>query len=351
MLFSRVHRRRPAAQRWVGCALALIGVGASSPVLAQDCLWGGTSSMEPPEVTPLGAQNQAFPAPGRLAVDGVGSLYVADPAAGRVLVLDAWGAVVNVKIGLLEPSAVAVGGDGSIYVAEAGAGRVSVFDADWNFVQYLGAGDGEFVLPNDIALASEVGPVYVSDGDGHQVRVYSTSGAFEFAFGEKGTAPGQFDFPAAVYVAQLGGPPGSVRVLVADQNNDRVQIFDSSGTYLWCFGGSAADRVFGRIVGLTGDDSGRIYVSDAFQGHVQVLDPQLGVVLATIGSFGSGANQLRTPLGLVIDPFNRLMVSAVNNGRVEQFGLDEFTLPPSTEVIFEDGFETGNLDRWSLSVQ
>jgi len=305
--------------------------------------------MEPPVVTPLRAQSQSFAAPGRLATHGTGNLYVADPAAGRVFVLDSGGGVVGVKTGLLEPSAVAVGSDGSIYVAEAGAGSVSVFDADWNFVQHLGAGEGEFLLPNDIVLDPEVGigRLYVTDGGAHQVRVYSTSGAFEFAFGEKGSATGQFDFPAALYVGQLGGPEGSMEILVADQNNDRVQIFDRTGNFLRCVGGSPSARKFGRIAGLTGDASGRIYVADAFQGHVRVLDPQLGVPLGTIGSFGSGPSQLRTPLGLVLDTFGRLMVSSVNNGRVERFGLDDFTEPPPTELVFEDGFETGNFDFWS----
>jgi DNA-binding beta-propeller fold protein YncE len=176
---------------WVGCTLGLIAIGAGHPALAQKCLWDDNSPMEPPLVAPLGARSPGFAAPGRLATDGSGNLYVTDPTEGRVFVLDPGGVVLGVKTGLLEPSAVALGSDGSIYVAEAGLGSVAVFDPDWSLVQYLGKGEGEFVLPNDIVVDPDdgIGRLYVSDGGTHQVRVYSTSGAFEFAFGEKGIAP------------------------------------------------------------------------------------------------------------------------------------------------------------------
>lgn len=338
---------------WLGFVLGLIAAGTSWPALAQSCLWGDTSPMEPPIVTPLAPHARALRAPGRLAVDAAGNLYVADPAAGSVEVLDPGGALLRSKTGLAEPSAVAVGGDGSIYVAEAAPGSVAVYDADWNFVQYLGRGAGEILLPNDMVVDPDpgVGRVYVSDAGRHEIRVYTTSGAFAFAFGGRGSAAGEFDFPAALFIAPAGGPAGAAEVLVADQNNDRIQIFDRSGNFQRCFGGGpGSSRKFGRILGLTGDEQGRVYVADAFQGHVQVFDSQLGVLLETVGSFGSGERQLRTPMGLVVDRFGRLLVASVNNGRIERFGLDDFIDPPGGGLVFRDDFETGDASRWSRFV-
>ena len=54
--------------------------------------------------------------------------------------------------------------------------------------------------------------------------------------------------------------------------------------------------------------------------------------------------------GMVIDTTNRLFVSSVNSGRLEVFGLDDFTIPPPGGSIFNDGFESGDVHAWSESI-
>jgi hypothetical protein len=88
---------------------------------------------------------------------------------------------------------------------------------------------------------------------------------------------------------------------------------------------------FGRLAGLTGDTQGRLYVADAFQGEIQVFD-QAGVLLNRIGSFGDGPGELRTPMGLTLDPYNRLLVASTNNARLELFGLDSFADPHTLQA-------------------
>lgn len=88
----------------------------------------------------------------------------------------------------------------------------------------------------------------------------------------------------------------------------------------------AFTKRFGRIQGLAGDSLGRVYVADAFQGYVQVFDAR-GAPLGTVGGFGDGAGQLRTPMGLAIDRYSRLFVASANNARVEVFGLDGYSDP------------------------
>lgn len=287
------------------------------------CRWGGPSDVPAPSVTYLRPQAGPFHAPGRIAVDASGRSYVSDPDAGRVVVRDAYGRLESMKPGLRGPLGIAVDSAGRIYVSEA-TGSVSAFAWNWNLLFKLGQGDAEFMVPNDVAVDPSSGAVFVSDGAAHAVKVYSPAGQLEKVIGGRGRCAGQFEFPTAVHVSAGG------EVFVADQGNDRVQVFDRRGAFLRCFGGriggmSLSTR-FGRIFGVTSDAQGRIYVADAFQGNVQVFDAP-GALLTTVGAFGEGPGQLRTPRGLAVDAFGRLLVASSNNGRVEVFGIDGFADP------------------------
>jgi DNA-binding beta-propeller fold protein YncE len=297
---------------------------------AQSCTWA-VSPDAPPAATALRAHRIAFHAPTRVAVDSGGNVYVTDPRMGEVTVLDPYGRLSALFGGFDVPVGIAVDQSGRIYVGEQGSGSVAVFDPQWNFLYFLGAGDGEFLLPNDIAIDAEYGWVYVVDSDAHLVKVYASDGAFLFAFGGKGTGPGQFGFPTGIYITPVGVSP-SVEVYVADRRNDRIQVLDRDGIFQRCIGGGgfSFQPKFGTLQGLTGDAQGRLYVADAFQGYVQVFDP-FGRRVSTIGSFGEGAGQLRTPMDVALDPFNRLLVTSANNARVELYGIDAFTDPREKE--------------------
>ncbi len=313
--------------RTVAAALlaALLGWLLAAPVetRAQSCTWGGTSSEPAPVATPLRAYARFWRAPGRVALGPAGRLFVADPSSGAVLVLDEFGRLVSRRPGLARPLGIAVNAAGLVYVGEEGSGSVAVFDDHWTLLYKLGVGDGEFALPNHIAVDPDplLGLVYVADSGANEVRIYSPDGALVRRFGGAGQAPGQLDFPTGIFVSASG------EIFVADQNNDRVQVFDRSGVFLRCFGRrstSSFTRRFGRVQGVTGDSRGRIYVADAFQGHVRVFD-RLGVLLGAISGFGDGPGRVQLPGGLAIDERSRLFVTSAGTGKVELFGLDEFT--------------------------
>ncbi len=301
---------------------------------AQSCTWGGTSLVSAPDVTFLRAKGENLDAPTRLAADSVGNVYTVDPSRGKLVKIDRLGDMDRIVPDLGTPSAVAVDAAGSIFIADAKTGSVSVYDSDWKLLFQLGQGPGEFSNPNDIAIDPDptADAVYVSDGDANLIKVYDLNGVPKFSFGGFGTAAGSFNFPSAVHVSDTGA------VIVGDQNNDRVQVFDRQGVFQHCFGskngpGSFSLR-FGRILGITTDELDRIYVADGFQGEIQVYDAA-GVKLTTIGGFGSEPGQLRTPMGLVFDPFNRLWVASVNNGRTEVFGIDNYADPkPLLPVVW-----------------
>jgi sugar lactone lactonase YvrE len=254
----------------------------------------------------------------------MGRLYISDSNAGRILVRDEQGRLVSTKRGLRSPLGLAVNPQGLIYVAEKGTGSVSVFLPNWSLLGKLGKGDGEFILPNHIALdPNGAGRVFVSDSAAHLVKVFDPSGRKIAEFGGFGTAPGFFDFPTGIHVDRTG------EIFIADQNNGRIQVFDAGLQYLRSFGklgGMLGGSMFGRLQGILGDGQGRLYLADAFHGEIRVFDTQ-GTAISTIGSFGDGPGELSRPVGLAIDRNNRLLVVSSGNTRVDFFGLDGYSDP------------------------
>jgi DNA-binding beta-propeller fold protein YncE len=85
-------------------------------------------------------------------------------------------------------------------------------------------GGGPFNLPTDIALTPS-GDMFIADGYGNaRVHKFAVDGTHLFSWGEPGSAPSRFNLPHGVWIDRRG------RVLVADRENDRVQIFDQGGT-------------------------------------------------------------------------------------------------------------------------
>jgi DNA-binding beta-propeller fold protein YncE len=87
-------------------------------------------------------------------------------------------------------------------------------------------GGGPFNLPTDIAFAPD-GAIFTSDGYGNaRIHKFAADGTHLFSWGEPGDAPGQFNLPHGVWIDRRG------RLLVADRENDRVQVFDQAGRLL-----------------------------------------------------------------------------------------------------------------------
>ena len=287
----------------------------------------GVPAPPSPQAEFLRAYPYDFSSPVRLAIDAAGSVYIADPRKGEVLVRAQDGRVLQHRRGLGRPGPIAVDIAGSVYLADLDSGVVSVFDADWQPSHRFGG--GEISQAGDMVIDDARSRVYISDSEAHIVRVYSTGGASLFEFGSPGSGDGQFQYPSGVFFDAAND-----EVLVSDQFGYRVQVFDPEGVYKYCVGGSSASpgSVFqgGRLLaapqGLWADALGRIYVADSFEGQVKVIDRN-GQLLATIGAFGQAGGQLRIPADLVMDTFGRLFVASANNARVEMFGLNDFSDP------------------------
>jgi DNA-binding beta-propeller fold protein YncE len=168
--------------------------------------------------------------------------YVADSGHNRILAFGpegllhaAWGAgggngAAGSGPGAFNhPQALAVDGAGTVYVADTGNDRVvrlSPTGAVTGAWGRTGSANGSFRSPSGIALDA-AGEVYVTDTNNNRVQVFDANGRWLRAWGNRGTAGGQFSQPTALAVGCDGD------VYVADTNNNRVQHFqllDRHGT-------------------------------------------------------------------------------------------------------------------------
>jgi hypothetical protein len=186
-----------------------------------------------------------------VAVDADGLLYVLSRGPGAVVVYRPDGRFLRAfgEGAFVLPHGVSVGPDGRVLVVDQGAHALWVFSPDgtlertvgtpgqpsdsgceWDRPTYkekylsIGRGAGPFNNPTKAALAPD-GTSYVTDGYGNaRVHRFSASWDLLASFGEPGSAPGEFRLPHGLCVTADG------RVVVADRENERLQLFEPDGS-------------------------------------------------------------------------------------------------------------------------
>lgn len=121
-------------------------------------------------------------------------------------------------------------------------------------------GGAPFNLPTDIDEAPS-GELFVTDGYGNaRVHKFAADGTHLLSWGEPGSAPGQFRLPHAVWIDRKG------RVLIADRENDRVQVFDQEGRLLHVW---PTQLIGPAVIYVDADDI--VYIVEHNSGLVSVL--------------------------------------------------------------------------------
>jgi sugar lactone lactonase YvrE len=132
---------------------------------------------------------------------------------------------------------------GNIWIADTGNNRVQEFNSSGVFQMGIGAGyngvsgtigsngagNGQFNSPNSIAIDSG-GNLWVADNGNNRVQKFNSSGVYQSQFGSAGSGNGQFYSPNSIIIDSGGN------FWVTDSGNYRVQKFNSSGVYQSQFG-------------------------------------------------------------------------------------------------------------------
>lgn len=261
-------------------------------------------------LTGEGHEASALDKPFGLAVDDAGNLLVTDTGARIVCWFDFAGKKLHCwngagKVAFQSPVAVAKRG-GILFVADSGLGEVMAISEQGRLLFEL---KDHLSRPVGLALSSNV--LCVADATLHHVAIFDLNGRFQSEFGQRGSNPGEFNFPTHLAVNRAG------EVLVTDSMNQRVEVFDAKGKYLRTIGGPGeSSGHFTRPKGVAVDAQGNIYVVDALFDNIQIFDDK-GEFLLDVGTSGGGPGQFWLPAGIAITKKNIIYVADSSNHRVQ----------------------------------
>lgn len=139
---------------------------------------------------------------------------------------------------------------------------------------------------------------------------YKNDNILEFItkWGKRGSREGEFNNPRGITVNELG------QVFVSDQSNNRIQKFDSNGTFIseWSMG-SLNESTNYYPTDIASDNTGHVYVVSRGQVHKFSYD---GKLMDRFGSQGNGTGQWAGDAGIAIDLKGKVYVSAPLNNKL-----------------------------------
>uniref|UniRef100_A0A9L0SUD5 Tripartite motif-containing protein 2 n=2 Tax=Equus TaxID=9789 RepID=A0A9L0SUD5_HORSE len=182
-----------------------------------------------------------------------------------------------------------------------------------------GRNKGEFTNLQGVA-ASTNGKILIADSNNQCVQIFSNDGQFKSRFGIRGRSPGQLQRPTGVAVHPSGD------IIIADYDNKWVSIFSSDGKFKTKIGS-------GKLMGPKGvsvDRNGHIIVVDNKACCVFIFQPN-GKIVTRFGSRGNGDRQfagtLDGPHFAAVNSNNEIIVTDFHNHSVKVFNQEgEFIL-------------------------
>lgn len=253
--------------------------------------------------------------PVRLAFADNQSLLFSDYQARAIQTIDSQTLTTESSIPI-DGNPLAVGfHEGKIFVGNETSGCVEVYNRSGEKLYDLGDGPGSVPVPNDLAIDSENGRVYVVDSIAQRIAVFSVDGPFLYAISDpaliKPNAVALDEAADQLYISDCGS--GGSRSEAA------VLIFSADGGYV--------DKITGNFSwpqGLAYDGDTQLFLADVLLGQVLVFDLKTGQEIGRLGDTPTYAGPHKFPLDVVFEDVSRqIYVTDYLLGRIEQFSTAE----------------------------
>ena len=175
-----------------------------------------------------------------------------------------------------------------------------------------GKADGQFTGPTAITHDSN-NRIYVADEELNRITIFDPDGEFESKWGESGTDPGQINGPSALKVTSDGN------LLVVDHLNNRIQKMTTNGQYIYHWGSKGiAEGQFNLPWGIDTDNADNVYVADWRNDRIQRFSED-GKFIDMYGSSGSDDGMFNRPSDVAVDQDGFIYVADWGNQRVQVF--------------------------------
>lgn len=263
-----------------------------------------------------GADERRIVRPYGVLFDEAERLFIADPGAGVVHLMDIKKGKYTVfgdgsDSPLRTPIGLAEDESGQLYITDSTAGTVFRVDLrNGSIKPFLVRMVGR---PTGIAYNRINKLLYIVDTTGNQVIAVDTLGKEIYRFGSRGEGPGQLNRPVDIAVDALG------QVYLTDTLNSRIRVVTPEGHAVAQFGAAGdAPGDLNKPKGVAVDSEGNIYVCDALLDAVQIFDDS-GRLLLTFGSAGGEDGRFWMPSGIFIDSQDYIFVADTYNRRIQVF--------------------------------
>lgn len=198
------------------------------------------------------------------------------------------------------PMAVAVDSQDRVIIADSARARIHIFDRNTGEYSFIdGTGQTRLSLPVGLAVDS-ADRIYVADGSLGKILVFKPDGTFETDLG----SGSWLKRPVGIAIDKV-----QKRLYVADAPNHEIKVLDiATGTVLKSLGRQGeSPGEFNYPSYLSMGRDGRLLVTDALNARVQIFDAD-GKFERTFGKKGNGHGDLSAPKGVAVDSEGHIYV-------------------------------------------
>ena len=218
------------------------------------------------------------------------------------------------------------------------AGDIVILDKSWKKLRSIKRSEHRFELLIGVTVDKEDN-IYTADSKLCCLYKFSKEGKLLKKAGTDGSGQGQLNNPRGLTVV-------GDRLLVCDDNNNRLQVFSRELEYVSQFGSKGTGNgQFNRLEDITSDKQGNLYISDYGNNRIQILTSD-GKFVRSISKKGNDLGELSTPTGVCVDDnyvyvvenrCNHVTVFSQDGQFVTTFGKVKF-VEPYGMAMDSDGF-------------